>query len=276
MRSAALWSITGTYNNQLAYNKFAVFALVSSLLVPNAAKLFRQTRKDERWDRKKQRLQSRSEHELVRAVCEHRKSENCLQRLFRIFLDRWRFPTKNVFSVPNWTNGITRECWRKERPKGARIETLESSFPDTSYLMYLVSKLGYSRDAASAALTRAHNPWTRPVRDRRKASSQNADDQAEYGPSDSVGIVSPEHPYRPASPSRRTRVGGGLTEEQVQNGLRKMRTDTQTKRALLEIVYRRRSTLQVSDEYNVPVEILYVYASRLRGYIHKTDANLNV
>ena len=275
-QSPMVWRIVLTYNDQLAYNKFAVFALASSSLVPNAAELFRQTRKDERWDRKKQRIQSRPERELVRAVCEHRKSEKYLQRLLRSFLDRWRFPTKNIFSVPNWTNGITRERWRKESPKGGRIETLESSFPDTSYLMYLASKLGYSRDAASAALTRAHNPWTRPVRDRRKASSQNADEQDLHGSSEHVGAASPEHPYRPASPSRRTKVGGGLTEEQVQNGLRKMRTDTQTKRALLEIVYRRRSTLQVSDEYNVPVEILYVYASRLRGYIHKTDANPNV
>ena len=207
-QSLMVWQIVGTYDNKLAYNKFTVFALTSSLLVPDAAKLFRQTRKDERWDRKKQRIQSRPERELVRAVCEHRKSEKCLKRLLRIFLDKWRLPNKSIFQLPNWTNGITRGRWIYERPKGARIETLESSFPNTSYLMYLVSKLGYSRDAASAALTRAHNPWTRPVRDRRKASSQNADEQDLHGSSEHVGAASPEHPYRPASPSRRTKVVG--------------------------------------------------------------------
>jgi hypothetical protein len=269
-QSLMVWQIVGTYDNELAYNKFAVFALTSSLLVPDAAKLFRQTRKDEQWDRKKQWLQSRPERELVRAVCEHRKSEKCLQKLFGIFLDRWRLPAKNIFQLPNWTNGITRERWLRERPKGASIEPLESNFPKTSYLAYLFSKSGYSGDAALAALSRAHNPWTRPVRDRRKASFQNADEQDLNGSSEHVGVASPEHPYRPDSPSRRTKVGGGLTEEQVQNGLRKMRTDAQTKQALLEIVYRRRSTLQVSDEFNVPVEILYVYASRLRGHIRTT------
>lgn len=57
-QSPMVWRIVGTYNNQLAYNKFAVFALVSSLLVPNAAKLFRETRKYEKdWKRIKQRTQ---------------------------------------------------------------------------------------------------------------------------------------------------------------------------------------------------------------------------
>jgi hypothetical protein len=268
-QSPMVWRIVGTYDSKLAYNKFTVFALTSSLFVPDAAKLFRQTRKEERWDRKKQRLQSRPERELVRAVCEHRKSEKCLQRLFRIFLDKWRLPNKNIFQLPNWTNGMTRGRWIYERPKGARIETLESNFPNASYLTYLVSKLGYSGNAAVAALVRAHTPWTRPTKDRRKISCRNADEQSEQGfPTDEVGTVSPEHPYRPSAPSRRTKVGGGYTKEQVQKGLRRMRPkNPKMKPALFEIVYRGRSTLQISNETNIPVEILYVCASRLREHI---------
>ena len=51
-----------------------------------------------------------------------------------------------------------------------------------------------------------------------------------------------------------------------------MRTDENTKAALIEIVYRRRSTLRVSEEFNLPAEALYVYASRLRGHIRGMDA----
>jgi hypothetical protein len=78
------------------------------------------------------------------------------------------------------------------------------------------------------------------------------------------------------SPSRRTKVGGGLTEEQVQKGLERMRTDEQTKKALLEIVYRRRSTLQVADEFDRPAETLYRYATRLRGHIRKADVTADL
>ncbi len=41
------------------------------------------------------------------------------------------------------------------------------------------------------------------------------------------------------------------------------------KAALNEVVYRRRSTLEVSNRTGVPVEKLYVYASRLREHIRR-------
>ena len=50
---------------------------------------------------------------------------------------------------------------------------------------------------------------------------------------------------------------------------RKMRTDSLTKAALVEIVYRRQSTLEVSNKSGIPVEKLYVYASRLREHIRQ-------
>jgi hypothetical protein len=114
----------------------------------------------------------------------------------------------------------------------------------------------------------AHQPWLRSV-DRRQATATIASVRGEKpGYSTLVSVV---HPYVPAAPVRRTTVGGGLTEQQVIAALRKMRTDESTKSALLEIVYRRRSTLEVSNESGVPVETLYVYASRLRRRIENNE-----
>lgn len=142
------------------------------------------------------------------------------------------------------------------RPHGARQVRLRTRFPSTLYLTYLVEDLGYDGSAAFAAMVQAHQPWLRSV-DRRRGTGPH-----QYSP-----IVCVMHPYVPAAPSRRTYVGGGLTEEQVLEGLRHMRTDPKTMAALVEIVYRRRSTLLVADEFGLAAENLYVYASRLRSHI---------
>jgi len=113
-------------------------------------------------------------------------------------------------------------------------------------------------------MVQAHQPWLHSV-DRRRGSGPH-----QYSP-----IVCVKHPYIPAAPSRRTHVGGGLTEERVLEGLRCMRIDPETKEALVEIVYRRRSTLEVADEVGLKAEILYVYASRLRSHI-RAGADLHV
>jgi hypothetical protein len=142
------------------------------------------------------------------------------------------------------------------RPHGARGVRLQTRFPCTRYLTYLVADLGYDGSAAFAAMVQAHQPWLRAV-DRRHGTGPH-----QYSP-----IVCVMHPYVPAAPSRRTHVGGGLTEEQVLEGFRRMRTDPKTKAALVEIVYRRRSTLEVADEFGLKAENLYVYATRLRSHI---------
>jgi len=130
--------------------------------------------------------------------------------------------------------------------------------------------LGYDGNAAFAAMVQAHQPWLRSV-DRHRANPVDADTQVgtvthAYSP-----FVSVVHPYVPAAPSRRSKTGGGLTEEQVETALARKRWDGGTKRAVLEIVYRRRSSLEVSNEFGIPVETLYVYASRLRRDIENAD-----
>jgi hypothetical protein len=179
------------------------------------------------------------------------------------------------FPTPHWPG--------EARPHGARRVPLQSRFPSLGYLTYLVSELGYDGRAAFAATTQAHQPWLRTV-DRRRAKSIDVDavvtkfgrgnESSELTPkvnwSKSSKLVSPR-PYIPAAPGRRTKVAGGLTNEQVRQALAKKRWDKRMKEAVFEIVYRRRSNLQVSNESGIPVETLYVYASRLRKEIQEAD-----
>ncbi len=86
--SAALRQITGwqprkysmEFEDPLAYNKFVVFALVSSLLVPNAGKLFRQALKDER-------TKIGNEHRRLRMIRKQRR-ENGEPRLLGKRIDK--------------------------------------------------------------------------------------------------------------------------------------------------------------------------------------------
>ncbi len=162
-----------------------------------------------------------------------------------------------------------------ERPLGVRRVRLRSNFPSLGLAKKLCEELAYPKEAASAFFAKAHLPWLTPKKDRRKKSCPNLsviekDETSEEPPRnhyDSVSLAQPAHPYNPSSPSRRTTVGGGLTREQVNNGLSKMRTSPKTKQALFEIVYRRRPYKSASIESGVPVTTLYVQANRLRGHI---------
>jgi hypothetical protein len=180
-----------------------------------------------------------------------------------------------AFRPPHWVG--------EPRPHDARRVRLQSRFPSLGYLTYLVSELGYDGRAAFAAMVQAHQPWL-PTVDRRRAKSIDVDavvtkfgrgdESSEPTPkfnwSKSSKLVSPR-PYIPAAPGRRTKVGGGLTNEQVRQALAKKRWNNEMKEAVFEIVYRRRSNLEVSNESGIPVETLYVYASRLRKEIQKAD-----
>ena len=186
----------------------------------------------------------------------------------RRFSDRKRF---NVERVTRSRRHLTLRSpvWHgDERPFGARRVRVQSNFPDQIMVRRLCADLAYPKEAASALFIRAHAPWMTPSPDRRKNVCRGMNDTDEGKEQrDSVALPQPAHPYNPASPSRRTQVGGGWTEQRVLDGLRNMRTDPKTKTALVEIVYRNRGTLEVADEFGLKAENLSVYASRLRGHI---------
>jgi len=170
-----------------------------------------------------------------------------------------------AFRPPHWVG--------EPRPHNARRVRLQSRFPSLGYLTYLVSQLGYDGRAAFAATVRAHQPWLGTV-DRRRANPIDADTLAVTEGRQYTPIACVVQPYIPAAPGRRTKVGGGFTEEQVREALRTKRWDERMRQAVFEIVYRRRSNLEVSNESGLALETLYVYASRLRKEIR--EAHLHV
>jgi hypothetical protein len=163
--------------------------------------------------------------------------------------------------------------WADSRPRYARSRPLRSRFPSVGFLHHLVSDLGYDKDAAFAALAQPRKMHGRPDRRRKKAVG-GADEQAERQREqkttrDYQRLDYGFNLYVPGALSRRTLTGGGFTRKQVSQGLLKMRTNSLMKAALNEIVYRHRSTLEVSNKTGIPVENLYVYASRLREHIRR-------
>jgi hypothetical protein len=149
------------------------------------------------------------------------------------------------------------------RPKYARRKNLHSRFPSQDYLRRLVADKGYDPAAAHAAFA---TPLRRTP-DRRKTSIPDADNVSEF--TVSYQSLNFGDNFNLPHPARRTKVGGGFTEDQVLRGLDKMRTDNQTKDALYRIVYQRTSTMGISNETGIPLEKLYVYASRLRCHIRQ-------
>jgi hypothetical protein len=178
----------------------------------------------------------------------------------------WRSRSHRTLRPPVWHGD--------ERPAGARRVKVCSNLPSAIHAKRLINELAYPPESASAFFSRAHCPWMTPKSDRRKNTCPNMDGYDEtttWQQHDHVNLANPAHPYNPASPSRRTHTGGGLTEERVREGLSKMRTDDVTKAALIEIVYRRRRTQDVAAEFGLSTANLYVYASRLRERIRQAN-----
>lgn len=280
--SATLRQITGwaprkysvEFEDPLAFNKFVVFALVSSLLVPKAAKSLQRALQDER-------TQTLNEHCRLRMLrkCQREKDEsvrlqNRIDEVHTALFDSCYSADATATNVSESRPPFPPPHWAgDERPHGARRVRQQTRFPSLGYLTYLVQELGYEGSAAFAAIVQGHQPWLR-VSDRRHANSFSADQQLSgqrHQEDHSHSDFTSAHPYYEVSPARRTKVGGGLTLEQVQQGLNRMRQSEQVKAALVEIVYKRRSTLQVADESSLRAEILYVYASRLRGHIRASE-----
>jgi len=158
--------------------------------------------------------------------------------------------------------------WGDSRPKNARRQTLRSVFPNPEFLRYLVAEKGYDSDAALAAFARARKFQGRP--DRRRLVAFNSDEQTERKTNMGYQALGyGDNAYIPEAPSRRTLTGGGFTEAQVQQGLKKMWTDSKMKTALFEVVCKRQSAKDVAAKFGFSRVKLDVYASRLRRHIRR-------
>jgi hypothetical protein len=238
------------FEDPLAFNKFVAFALVSSVLVPDAARRFRKALKRERDSRRLERLAARSE----RGACDSNDRVNKLVSVLLASLRPERHEGGFVFPPPHWTG--------EARPNGARRVQARSRFPCADYLTYLVSELAYEPSAAIAALSHAHSPWTR-LPDRRRANAFNADEQ-NGGQKHEYSSFAPAHPYYPASPSRRTKVGGAYAKEKVLRALEQRGWNDNTQAAIFEVVYYKQSATQVAAQRGLKLATVYQYSSRLR------------
>jgi len=165
--------------------------------------------------------------------------------------------------------------WGDLKPTHARRRTLPSVFPSPSFLHQLVTELGYPPDAALAAFARPQKIQGLP--DRRRMFAFNSDEQFKRKTNKGYQRLDyGDNSYMPEAPTRRTVAGGGLTKEQVRQGLSKMRANGRVGQALFEIVYKRRSTKEVAEELKLRPDILYVYASRLRGHIRREQQDTSV
>lgn len=183
-----------------------------------------------------------------------------------------------------WRNRInktlTAPCWHgEEKPKGYRKVKLTTEFPSVVYLMRL-RPLEYPWCAAEAALPQAHNPWMRPVADRRahgviykSDDDDKGDEKTGIEKRDSHEIVDVAHPYVPMSPGRRTLVGGGIPLFQVTREIAKHRWDDVTSSCVLAIVYRRQSPAELSEKHGIPPRRLHEYARQIRKAIRSNPQN---
>jgi len=145
--------------------------------------------------------------------------------------------------------------------------TFPTNFPSQAFLLYLVKDLAYPPESALACLCQGHVPLWRLRPDRKSGKTVVEDDLILK----SSSLSQPHHPFVALSPTRRTRVGGGMTKEQVAAAMGQMRLDGNTQGAMFEIVFRRQSAKDVAARRNLNVENLHVYASRVRKRVR--DAN---
>ena len=183
-----------------------------------------------------------------------------------------------------WRNRINKTqstpCWHgEEKPKGYRKVKLTTIFPSVLYLMRLAS-LEYPWCAVEAALPQAHNPWMRPVADRRahgvidnSEDDDNGEEKTGLSKRDSHEIVDVAHPYIPTAPGRRTLVGGGIPLFQVTREIAKHRWDDVTSSCVLAIVYRRQSPSELSELHGIPPRRLREYARLIRKAIRSDPRN---
>jgi hypothetical protein len=244
-------SVCGTSHEPTARNKFAIFALVACLLVPNAARQLRSTIRHEKMTEKFEMKEGRLPRVIQRYSDSGRRAGKKLDALVETLTDRWLFPnnhatadsiafTRPPFPAPHYS-GDAPPYNTYDVPEGLVAVSHEFSceFPSASYLLDLVHKYGYDIDAALSCLTRAHL-WRNSTPDRRKCGGHPTADNQMNGEYANPRFSQPAHPYNPSAPNRRTHHGGGFSRSQVLASVARMRTSHNVRLACFEVVYRRR------------------------------------
>jgi len=254
--------IGDSQNDVLERNRFAVYALVSALLVPDAALIFQQMLRKER-NRKEQHARFvKQQNQRRRRELKHCSSERTLERVLEA-ADKALYPDRPEATVAHIAGGThTPPCWTGDpRPEGRVTVPLPGSNVLTAdHAAYLVRELGYDANAAFTSITR------RPLQksDRGKVGELPRSERERsriYRRSD---IVQPIPIV--AAPIRRT-TQGYVTKDTVLRALAEMRCSHPMRMACLEVVFQRQSPTLVAEKYDLGVEAVNKSSSRLRARI---------
>jgi hypothetical protein len=261
--------IVGDADDDLAFHKFAVFALVSCLFNLKAASAFRAMLRNER-ERKKRHAR------FVKGYYKKRRQEfkqfgqgeRELERLLDMVEGRLFFlhqprtistisAARPPFSPPHWVGDPP--------PIGVDIVPCVSQFPSADEFAVLVRDYGYDGRAAWTSI--AHKQLQPPPDRRRRLTRPDMHEQEnptlyEQGNYGSASFAQP-FPYVAALP-RRTEQGCGFTRRAVEAVVSKMRVDLPTRRAVTKIVYARLPVKTVATAYGIPWVTLKTHAQRVR------------
>jgi len=246
-------------------SRFKVFAFISSLLNPHAAKEFRRLRRHQEFRTKHNQKTGR---ELKRGKIANDDLHKRLDHITSVAEDSWWYPNASIKSIssgrglgppPQW---IQRQ-WKDDTPLNEMyaVPCVSRSLSAEDFIP-LVTHLGYDGLAAWTSVT--HAQLRRPPDRRRRVvhpdlSEQGGDEGREY----SRAGFAQRLPYVVA-PSRGTKQGCGFTRRQVAEVVDKMRIDPPARRAVAKIVYARLPLKAVAKAYGIKWRTLKNYAQRAR------------
>ena len=257
----AMHSIIGDADHVLEYNKFAVFALVSSLLVPRAAVLFQAVLRREKQRKKRHERFVKSYFKKRRREFKN-QGERHLERLLELVDDHlfFRHQPRTVNSISKKRPPFNPPHWTGDSAEGLTPVPLPARFPDASYLIDLVKDLGYPIEAALAAM--AHpQMWQKP--DRRR---NGVWEDEELGRMYDRTLIAQPVPYV-AAPSRRT-TQGFFSRDSVLKAVARMRGPYKMRMATFQVVFSRQNLSRVAKEFGVGASALKQAAIRVRRRIH--------
>jgi hypothetical protein len=264
-----IYRLVGDADDFLAFHKFSVFALVSSLFSSRASSAFRTTLRNE-GERKKRHAR------FVRGYYQKRrrefdqfgKGERELERLLDMIESRLFFlhQPRTVDTIPDTRPPFNPPHWTGDSAEGLTVQPLpESSVLTAADALHLVRDLGYDAQAAFASMPR--QLWMNAKADRRRFGVVGTEDGRWL---DRTNIAQPI-PYVAAA-TRHTKQGF-LSRHAVLRAVARMRTNDNMRMAVVEVVFRRQSPTTVAKKFRLNLETLKKYSTRVRQRISGDSEN---
>src|SRR5438105_4229235 len=258
----AVYAIIGDSDHVLSYNKFAVFSLMSSLLVPRAATLFQAVLRREQQRKKRHERFVKKYYKKRRREFKHAKGERALERLLELVDERlfFRHQPRTVNTISKKRPAFNPPSWTGDSADGLTAVPLpESNMLTAEEALRLVREFGYDAHAAFASIPRPIQMNAKP--DRRRIGVVETEDGKWF---DRTTIAQPV-PYV-AEPSRRI-TQGFFSRDSVLKAVARMRAPYEMRMAAFQVVFYRQSLSEIAEEFGVGASALKQAAIRVRRRI---------